>query len=105
MAVIIEIFICVHVQCSIASATPFNKKMELVKRLMNTEGYYREILEEYLDGLTGQVCEEGDVQYDGYERRRDTETEMETASSGRRTEMEDRMKERKISRQLRQQER
>jgi superfamily II DNA helicase RecQ len=81
------------------------EKMELVKRLMNTEECHREILEEYLDGLTGQVCEERDEQYDRYERRRDTETEMETASSGRRTEMEDRMEGRKISRQLRQQER
>jgi hypothetical protein len=79
--------------------------MELVKRLVNTEGCHREILEEYLDGLTGQVYEERDEQYDGYERRRDTEAEMEAAPSGRRTEVEDRMEGRKISRQLRQQER
>jgi superfamily II DNA helicase RecQ len=100
------------------------EEVELVKRLLNTEGCRREVLEEYLDGLTGQVCEEGDEHCDGCERRRDTQAEMvagerereraalnrarteaEAGPNRTRTEMEDRMERRRISRQLRQQER
>src|SRR5271168_497342 len=44
------------------------EEVELVERLVSTEGCRREVLEEYLDGLSGQACEEGDEKCDGCER-------------------------------------
>jgi hypothetical protein len=48
--------------------------VELVERLVDAEGCRREVLEEYLDGLTGQACEEGDEKCDRCERGAGEET-------------------------------
>ena len=55
------------------------EEVELMERLISTQGCRREILEEYLDRLTGQVYSEGDAQCDGYEGEIDIEISMETS--------------------------
>jgi superfamily II DNA helicase RecQ len=53
------------------------EEVELVKRLMGGKGCRREVLEEYLDGLSGQACEEGDEKCDGCEKEDGVESDIE----------------------------
>ena len=53
------------------------EEVELVERLINAEGCRREVLEEYLDGLSGQTCDEGDEKCDGCEREGEVEGDLE----------------------------
>jgi superfamily II DNA helicase RecQ len=53
------------------------EEVELVERLIGAEGCRREVLEEYLDGLTGQVCGEGDEKCDRCEGESGVEDDVE----------------------------